>query len=344
MVDRLGSAEAAVEQLPDHAAAQGSRNYRPADPGTVRAEIDRGLAANAIPLVLGQTGYPTALTELSDAPPVLWARGDIDLLSSPSVAIVGARNASALGQRMAAKLAEGLGEAGFVVTSGLARGIDRAAHFAALKTGTIAVVAGGLDVIYPPQNADLVHAFDQGRALMLSEEPFGLQPLARHFPKRNRIISGLSKATVLVEAAARSGSLITARCALDQGREVMAVPGHPLDPRAEGCNRLIRDGAVLIRYAGDVVQALEVPVFPSPIKTDTSAPSDIPTPQDIDAPLPGAIAQEIMAIVSTTPMPIDAVLRHLGRPSQEVLASLTDLDLNGQIERHPGGYISLKAG
>jgi DNA processing protein len=201
--------------------------------------------------------YPQALRDLTDAPPVLWALGDLSLLHRPMVALVGARNASSLGLRMARKLAAGLAAAGYVVVSGLARGIDAAAHEAALTAGgTVAVQAGGVDVIYPPENAAL--AGEIGRAgLRLSEMPPGEQPLARHFPMRNRLISGLSRAVVVVEAAARSGSLITARDALDQGREVMAVPGHPLDARAAGCNLLIREGAVLVRGVEDVLEALE---------------------------------------------------------------------------------------
>lgn len=342
MVSKFGSAEAALDALPEHAARRGNTSYRVADPGIVRQEIERALAGGARPLLIGQDEYPAALAELPDAPPVLWARGALELLKQPMIAIVGARNASALGERMARQLSEGLAEAGYVVVSGFARGIDRAAHFAALKYGTIAVLAGGLDVIYPPQNADLADAFVSEAGLMLSEEPFGVQPLARHFPKRNRIISGLSQATVLVEAAARSGSLITAGIALDQGREVMAVPGHPFDGRAEGCNRLIRDGAALVRFAGDILSALRAPDESKPDRKPL-LPVDADTLRPCPQPMPSPAAQEVLGILSTTPVPVDTVLRHLGRPAQEGLALLTDLDLDGRIERHPGGLISAKA-
>jgi DNA processing protein len=199
--------------------------------------------------------YPEALARIPDAPPILWALGDTSCMARPMVAIVGTRNASALGARMARRLTRELGEAGFVVVSGLARGIDALAHEAALETGTIAVHAGGLDVLYPAENAGLADQIGK-TGLRLSEMPFGLQPQGRHFPRRNRIVSGLAEAVIVVEAAARSGSLITARCALDQGREVMAVPGHPLDSRASGGNILLRDGATLVRGADDVIEAL----------------------------------------------------------------------------------------
>ncbi|MEL6582275.1 MAG: DNA-processing protein DprA [Pseudomonadota bacterium] len=338
MVSRLGSAEAALENLPAHAESTGINDYRPADPGKVRSEIERALGLGAQPLVLGTEQYPEMLAGLSDAPPVIWALGEIGLLDQPMVALVGARNASALGQRMAARLAEGLGEAGFSVVSGLARGIDRAAHFASLEHGTIAVLAGGIDVIYPTQNADLADRIRNASGLFLSEEPPGLQPLARHFPKRNRIISGLSKAVVLIEAAARSGSLITARTALDQGREVMAVPGSPLDPRSEGCNRIIRDGGVLVRCAADIVEALEMPrdePVPAIVETESAAPPEA---------LPGALAQQILGLLSGAPAPVDLLIRTLGRPAAEVLSTLTDLELNGQVERHPGAMVSAVLG
>ena len=211
--------------------------------------------AGARLIARGMASYPRALIDLSDAPPLLWALGRTDLLATPSVALVGARNASSLGTRMARGLAGELGAAGLTVVSGLARGIDAAAHIASLDTGTVAVMAGGVDVVYPAENAVLAQEIaDKG--LRISEQPMGLQPQARHFPRRNRLISGLAHAVVVVEAAARSGSLITAKDALDQGREVMAVPGHPFDARAAGCNMLIRDGAILVRNARDVLEAL----------------------------------------------------------------------------------------
>ena len=237
-----GSAQAALAALPALAAAAGESDYAPFPTEAAWREIDSGTRRGARLLFLGAPGYPAALAALSDPPPVLWARGCQAVLDRPAVALVGSRNASSLGGRMARKLAEGLGFHGLTVVSGLARGIDTVAHQAALKTGTVAVMAGGVDVIYPAENAPLAAAIaDQGA--LVSEQPIGLQPQARHFPRRNRLIAGLAHAVVVVEAADGSGSLITARDALDQGREVMAVPGHPMDARAAGCNRLIRDGA-----------------------------------------------------------------------------------------------------
>ena len=250
-----GSAQNALAALPGIAAAAGVKEYSACSIDQVQREIAAGRSAGAVMICQGDPAYPAQLLDLPDAPPVLWALGDLGLLTRPMVAMVGARNASSLGLRMAKKLAEGLTEAGIAVVSGLARGIDAAAHQAALSGGTIAVQAGGVDVIYPVENAGLAEQIAR-QGLRLSEQPMGLEPQARHFPIRNRIISGLALAVIVVEAAGRSGSLITAKSALDQGREVLAVPGHPFDARAYGCNMLIRDGATLIRSAEDVLEAL----------------------------------------------------------------------------------------
>ncbi len=276
-----GTARAALEALPQVARAAGVPDYAVCPVEVVRAELAEGRVAGAVPLFFGGAGYPKALMELPDAPPVLWAQGDLSLLDRPLVAMVGARNASSLGLRMARRLAEGLGQAGFVVVSGLARGIDAAAHEAALATGTVAVQAGGVDVIYPEENACLAEDI-RARGLRLSEQPMGVQPQTRHFPLRNRLVAGLSKAVIVVEAAARSGSLITARNAADQGREVMAVPGHPFDARAGGCNMLLRDGATLVRGPADVLEALGAAVRPA---------EDRIADQILDEPLPGPAAR-----------------------------------------------------
>ncbi|MDX2484920.1 MAG: DNA-processing protein DprA, partial [Pseudodonghicola sp.] len=255
LINAHGSARSALEALPELARSAGVERYAPCPEARIVAELKAARAAGARLICIGEAGYPVALAQIDDPPPMLWSVGDPALLLRPSVALVGARNASSLGTRMARALARELGQAGNVVTSGLARGIDTAAHLAALETGTIAVLAGGVDVIYPAENAGLAADIARG-GLLLSEQPMGMAPQARHFPSRNRIISGLARAVVVVEAAARSGSLITARDALDQGREVLAVPGHPFDARAAGCNMLIRDGAVLVRGGEDVIAAL----------------------------------------------------------------------------------------
>ncbi len=253
-----GSPDAALKVLPAIARAAGLRTYRPCSERQAREELRAGRRAGARPISIADPLYPAALAEMADAPPLLWARGTPGLLQRPLLALVGARNASSLGIRMARRLAAELAEAGFVVVSGLARGIDTAAHLGALDGGTIALMAGGIDVFYPAENAALGEDIGR-RGLLLSEQPPGLRPIARHFPQRNRIIAGLCRGIVVIEAAARSGSLITARMALDLGREVMAVPGHPFDGRAGGCNMLIRDGATLVRNATDVLAALGEP-------------------------------------------------------------------------------------
>lgn len=278
LMGEYGSAEAALEALPAIACTAGIENYVAFSAEEARREWAAGRRAGARLICLGDALYPAALAALADAPPVLWLRGRTELLSRPMVAVVGARNASSLGGRMARKLAEGLGWHGQAVVSGLARGIDTAAHGAALKSGTLAVMAGGVDVVYPAENAALAAAMaDQGA--LLSEQPFGMSPQARHFPARNRIIAGLAQAVVVIEAAEGSGSLITARYALDQGREVLAVPGHPLDARAAGCNHLIREGARLIRDVADIVEVIGKSPFcghGSPEEPDPGQPGDRP--------------------------------------------------------------------
>jgi DNA processing protein len=278
--------------------------------------------------------YPEALAELPDAPPLFWAIGDLGLLARPKLALVGARNASSLGTRMAKSLAEKLGAEGQVIVSGLARGVDTAAHLAALETGTIAVQAGGVDVIYPAENAKL--AEDIGRkGLRLSEHPMGQQPQARHFPSRNRIISGLSQAVIVVEAAAKSGSLITARNALDQGRDVLAVPGHPFDARAAGCNMLIRDGATLVRGASDVLDAI-APLHPE----QEVLPFPDPTPEKRTLRETAALHMEILDRLGPSPLAEDQLIRDLEAAPGEVAPVLVDLELDGKIMRQAGGLLS----
>jgi DNA processing protein len=269
---------------------------------------------------------------------MLWALGSANILSKPQIALVGSRNASSLGGRMARALATGLGEAGFVVTSGMARGVDTAAHLAALTTGTIAVLGGGVDVLYPAENTKLAEDIVSQGGARISEQPMGLQPQARHFPARNRIISGMAQAVIVVEAAARSGSLITARTALDQGRDVMAVPGHPFDARASGCNMLLRDGARLVRNAEDVIEAL------APLAEVIDPPSpELPLVEPCgERPLAeiAKLHQTILDRLGPSPMGEDQLIRDLGAPSRIVSPALTDLELEGRINRQPGGLIS----
>ena len=335
LVGEHGSAGAALESLPRLAAEAGLVRYAPASAEAVRIEHEAAEKAGARLLLLGEPDYPPMLAATAGAPPVLWAIGDPGLAARPAVAIVGARNASALGCRMAARLAADLGQAGLVVASGLARGIDAAAHRAALATGTIAVQAGGIDEVYPPENAGLA-AEIAARGLRLSEMPMGHPPRPQDFPRRNRIVSGLALGVVVIEGAERSGSLITARNALDQGREVMAVPGNPLDARAGGCNALIRDGAVLVRHAADVAEALaevlgERLVVPAP-----PAPTPEP-PAAADAPL----GDRLLARLGAAAVSEDLLTRDLAAPTAAVSAALVELELEGRVRRHPGGLVSL---
>lgn len=348
-----GSAQAALAELPGVAKAAGVEDYSVCPLPIIEKEIDWAQKCGAEMLCFGAPDYPALLSEIPDPPPILWAIGNLDLLKASAIGLVGARNASSLGTRMARKLAGDLGAAGHVIVSGLARGIDTAAHTAALKTGTIAVMAGGVDVIYPSENAVLGEEIGRD-GLRLSEAPMSLTPQARHFPRRNRIISGLSRAVVVVEAAAKSGSLITAEMALEQGREVFAVPGHPFDARATGCNHLIRDGATLLRGARDVLTVLgEI--------TDGAAPAgiaDAPNTADDDTPVvprvdippaapetrslkeTAALHQLILDRLGPSPVSEDQLVRDLAMPAGDVASQLTDLELEGHVARAPGGLIS----
>jgi len=334
-----GSALAALDALPEVARAAGVEEYSACPEPVVTAEMRAARRAGARMICLGDPDYPQTLADVADAPPVLWAMGQVGLMQRPALALIGTRNASSLGARMARRLAADLGAAGFVVVSGLARGIDALCHEAALETGTIAVQAGGLDVLYPAENADLAHRI--GRAgLRVSEQPFGLQPQARHFPRRNRIVSGLAQAVIVIEAAARSGSLITARYALDQGREVLAVPGHPMDSRASGGNLLIRDGAVLVRSAEDVIEALGAPATAPPLRAKTPPPLHKSDPAPAGAPKPeGGLEGAILAQLGEQPVAEDQLIRDLGQDTRAVAQALAILELAGRIERSAGGMV-----
>lgn len=351
-----GSAAAALAALPEIAAAAGVSGYEICPEGVIDAELKVGRQARARLLCRGDPDYPAALLDLDDAPPLLWAIGDASVASRPMVALVGARNASSLGLRMAKSLARGLGEAGCVVVSGLARGIDAAAHGASLDTGTLAVMGGGVDVLYPSENTRLAEDIVHAGGLRLSEQPMGLAPQARHFPARNRLISGLAQAVVVVEAAPKSGSLITVRCALDQGREVLAVPGHPFDSRAAGCNMLLRDGARLVRNAEDVLESLP---NRAPAATGTQPALDLPPPASVapvrsDQPVPNAqpardrrspaetfdLHRQILARLGPSPLAEDQLIRDIAAAPEQLGSALVDLELEGRIARQPGGLLA----
>jgi len=335
-----GSARAALAALPGVAAAAGIDGYSPCPVEVALAEMRAGAAQGARMICHGEAGFPAALNDMPDAPIVLWVVGDAGLMARPMVALVGARNASSLGVRMARRLAAELGEAGFAVVSGLARGVDAAAHEAALPHGTIAVQAGGVDVLYPQENADLARRIGQ-QGCRISEQPMGVEPQSRHFPQRNRIVSGLAQAVVVVEAAARSGSLITARIALDQGREVMAVPGHPFDARATGCNMLLRDGATLVRCGADVLEALGRPVTRPPQVREPAVATTVP-----EAPVRRArtdiadVHGQILARLGPSPLAEDQLIRDLAVAPGLIAQELLSMELEGIIIRSPGGLVS----
>jgi DNA processing protein len=372
LVAEHGSARAALAALPEVARAAGVEDYAPCPVEVARHEMAQARLAGAVMLIPGGPGYPAGLEEMPDAPPILWARGDVAWLSRPMVAMVGARNASSLGVRMARRLSGALGGAGHVVVSGLARGIDTEAHLAALVTGTVAVMAGGVDVIYPEENIGLAARIAETGCL-ISEQPMGMQPQARHFPLRNRIIAGMARAVVVVEAAARSGSLITARDALDLGREVLAVPGHPFDARAAGCNMLIRDGAVLVRSAEDVLEAIGggtgnqgraedaiiegqvlgmersgAPVSAAGAVGAVAAEAGLAKVEGLPGPVPArrplievaALHGMILDRLGPSAVAEDQLIRDLDLPTETVARELVALEMEGRVLRQAGGLLS----
>ena len=334
LIVRFVTPAAALAAVPDLARRAGGKAPALSTVADAEREIAQVEKLGARWLVLGEGLYPRLLAELEDAPPLLIAKGDLNLLDRQAVAIVGARNASAAACRFARGLAHDLGQYDLLVVSGLARGIDSAAHDGSLTTGTIGVIAGGIDIFYPPENEGRQRAmYDRG--LVIAEMPPGTEPRARHFPYRNRIIAGMSSGTVVVEAAPRSGSLITARLAAEAGREVMAVPGSPLDPRAQGCNQLIRDGATLIQNAADVVEAVR------PFATQVRSPTTTfePAPEQLNGHDALGLVEELLG---PSPVPVDEIIRLSGASSGAVQMALLELDLAGRLDRHAGGKVSIR--
>ena len=336
LLRRFGTARAALEALPD-LAGRGGGGYRVAPEGRVADEVAAVRKAGARYLFHDAPDYPALLAELDSAPPVLTYRGDTALAAHPCVAIVGARNASAAAVKLARQFAGDLADAGVVVVSGLARGIDGAAHQAALAGGTIGVIASGIDVTYPPEHADLQEAV-AAQGLLLAEQPPGTEPLARHFPSRNRIIAGLAAGTVVVEAAPKSGSLITARLAGEAGREVMAVPGSPLEPRSQGCNQLIRDGAVLVQSAEDVIELVSSFAGQPRSRFQEHTADFAGLPDDLgDAPA------DVAGLLTVAPVAVDELIRQSGESAAAVQLALLELELAGRLVRHAAGRVSLAA-
>lgn len=341
LVARFGSAAAALRALPALARRGGARVCsRVFSEAEAEAELAALAAAGGRLVACDEADYPPLLAHIDDAPPLLAVIGETALARRPMVAIVGARNASINGRRLAGMLAHDLGAAGVTIVSGLARGIDEAAHAAALSTGTVAVVAGGVDVVYPEENRDLQRAIAE-QGLIVSEFPPALRPQARHFPRRNRLISGACQAVVVVEASLRSGSLITARTALEQGREVLAVPGSPLDPRSRGANDLIRQGAALVEAADDVLRVIAEPPMAATTTLDHPAQVELDLFDD-DAVL--ADAREIIGqALSATPASVDEIVRSCQLSPSLVNTILLEWELAGRLERHPGNKIAMIA-
>jgi DNA processing protein len=333
LIEWFGSAEAAIEALPDLALRGGGKPPRIADIAVVEREIATTERLGARYLFLDDPDYPALLAEIDSPPVAMTIRGNLALASCTTVAMVGARNSSAAACRFARGLAVELGRAGVTIVSGLARGLDTAAHQGSIATGTIGVIASGIDIAFPPENRELQEQVaDQG--LLIAEQPPGSEPLARNFPHRNRIIAGLAVGTVVVEAAPRSGSLITARLAGEAGRDVMAVPGSPLDPRSQGCNQLIRDGAVLVQSAADVLETIrpiDSRMVRSPASPFGAAPSADPGDSDRRA---------VAALLGPVPVAIDELVRQSHLPPAIVATVLLELELAGRLERHAGGRVS----
>lgn len=346
LLNRFGSAAAALEALP-RLSSQGGRSapLKSPSPEAIADELEGIERLGARLVAMGEPDYPALLSYIPGAPPMLTVRGGDNLDWRKTVGIVGARNASAAGQRMTKLVAGDLGDAGYVIVSGLARGIDAAAHTATLASGTIAVLAGGLDRIYPETNMPLAEEIVAHGGALVSEMPLGWEPRARDFPRRNRIVSGLSLGVVVIEAAKRSGSLITARMALEQNREVFAVPGSPLDPRSEGANSLIRDGATLINGASDIIESL---VTADPSRTTLFEDDD---DQDFAfVAMEGHVGDEpsnddrtrLIEALSITPVAVDELIQQTGIPASSMQMMLIEFDLAGRIEWSSGQLVSLR--
>ena len=347
LLARFGGAAEALAALPELVRRSGAKRARLGAKESAEREI-AGIAALGGRLIAhGEADYPPRLRMIEDAPPLIHVLGNPELLTKKSIAIVGSRNASTNGLSIAREIAGDLGRSGYSIVSGLARGLDAAAHEGAIKTGTVAILGGGVDVIYPRQNTDLYHQIRESGALV-SEAPLGAPPTARSFPQRNRIISGMSRGIVVVEAAPRSGSLITARLALDQGREVFAIPGSPRDPRCRGGNQLIRDGAILTESADDVFAGFDeagsgVAALPmSDALAEEPAPvvdADAIEKPDLD-PHP-TTRRAVLNALGPTPTPIDELLRTVGDPPASIATVLLELELAGRMERLPGNRVAL---
>ncbi len=342
LLERFGSAEKALQNLPDLAKRGGKMDgIKPYAADAAEKEIDNLYKIGGKLVCKAEADYPPLLAQIEDAPPVISVLGNPKLLSKKSLGVVGARNASLTGRKIAEDFSRKTGAAGYVITSGLARGIDASAHIASLPSGTVAVVAGGINVIYPPENDKLYAQIAESGAIV-AESPFNTEPIARHFPRRNRIISGLSLGLLVVEAAAKSGSLITARMALEQNREVFAVPGSPLDPRAEGTNGLLRDGAHMATTAEDIIEvlhSLRTRTLAEPKSGAFGGGPDSPALADSEP--SEDLRNRVMECLSPTPVQMDELIRAVNAPVGAVLMIILEMELAGRIERQPGNKVNL---
>jgi DNA processing protein len=347
LINHFGGAEPALAALPELSRRGGRHQIRVCPRELAEAELDAAARIGAEPLFTIEPGYPPALAAVDAPPPLLYVKGDAALLARPIVAIVGAREASAAGQKLARMFSARIAAAGYVIASGLARGIDRAAHEAALATGTVAVLAGGLDNVYPPEHAELQRQIGEDGCL-ISENAPGFVPRGKDFPRRNRIISGIAMGVLIVEAARRSGTLITARMAAEQGREVFAVPGHPLDPRAEGTNRLLKTGATIATEPEDVIDALQPMLRELPGRQERAMPEPVPAAgESVPPSLPEIGAQDrarLLSALGPAPIDIDELARTTGLSARALQIALIELALAGRIERHGHQLVSLAAG
>ncbi len=340
LINQFGGAQRALDALPELTRRAGGPAHRICPKADAEKELAAADKIGARPIFTIEPGYPAILAATGVPPPLLYVKGNDELLQKPTVAIVGSRQASAAGHKLARQFAAELGRAGYVIASGLARGIDGAAHEAALLTGTVAVVAGGIDIIYPPEHADLTQRIAE-TGCIISEMPPGFVPRAQEFPRRNRIIAGVSLGVLVVEAARRSGTLVTARLAAEQGREVFAIPGHPLDPRAEGTNQLLKSGAIFVTEPEDIIVALRPMMPPAPGRLEvreppvTSLVHDEPEPSQSDR-------QRVLIALGPHPTDIDEIGRAAGLSARAVRLVLVELDLAGRVERHGQHLVSLR--
>jgi len=342
LLHRFGSAAAAIEALPEIAARGSKRTYRPAPRTRISAEVDAARKAGARYLFHDSPDYPALLGEIESAPPILTIRGNAALAAMPCVAMVGARNASAVAIKLARELASDLAGEGYAIVSGLARGIDGASHEGAMPR-TIGVIASGIDIAYPPQHGALQDQIAQ-EGLLVAEQPPGTEPRGSHFPTRNRIIAGMAAGTLVVEAVPKSGSLITARLAGEAGREVMAIPGSPLDARSQGCNQLIREGAVLVQSAQDVIELLTgFHGAPRSSLRDASAGFEFAQLQFDNGQSADVASVAIAGLLSTAPVAVDELIRQSGESAGAVHMALLELEIGGTLIRHAGGRVSLSA-